>query len=532
MPSSVEPNDPLERLAARIADDEPVDWQQARGRAAHAAALAGLRELERVVHGFRHAQLAHGEAPRAGRFRFGQLVAIEPLGEGSQGTVWRAYDPLLDLEVALKLRKIESGALAHAFLEEARRLARVRQANIVSVYGAAVHDGQAGLWTELVRGTSLAELLARHGPFPAEEVRGIGLDLAHALAAVHRHGLRHGDVKPENVMREVSGRIVLMDFGAARELDAANAPVVSGSLPYLAPEVLRGAAPTAASDLYALGVLLFRLLTGTWPYPADDLAGLLRAQDEGRRLRLTAIRRDVPRPLARAIEAALALDPARRPASALAFAALLAPPAPRFGGWRVVALAAGLAALVAAGVGLGVRREPAWQTELAFYRAEAHGSSALADGAAIRLGDRLSLALRSSRPVWVYIFDDDGSGDAAVLFPLAGLEPNNPLAADRAYRLPGASTSGALTWQVSRAAAREQFIVIAADRAQPALERAVAVWQHAAEAPATRGALALAPAPPAAELSSPALRAALDEVQRSDGAHVRRFTFTFPHAAE
>ncbi len=259
--------------------------------------------MEQVVQGFRHLQLSDGRnTPRSSKFRFGNLTVVEPLGSGAQGDVWRAYDPMLDLHVALKLRKVGSGALAHEFLEEARRLARVRQANIVSVYGAAVNDGRAGLWTELIRGTSLAQLLAQHGPFPAEEVRGIGLDLCHALAAVHRHDLLHGDIKTENVMREVSGRIVLMDFGAARELDSRDAGVVSGTLNYLAPEVLRGAAPTPASDIYALGVLLFRLLSGVYPYAADDLDGLLRLQDGGKRARLADLQPGAPRDLLRTID--------------------------------------------------------------------------------------------------------------------------------------------------------------------------------------------------------------------------------------
>ena len=181
----------------------------------------------------------------------------------------------------------------------------MRQANIVSIYGAAVHEGRAGLWMELIRGTSLAQLLTEHGPFPAEEVRGIGLDLCHALATVHRHDLLHGDIKTENVMREVSGRIVLMDFGAAREQDSAQTSVVSGTLNYLAPEVLRGAAPSPANDIYALGVLLFRLLSGAYPYAAMDLEGLLQQQDSGACARLAQLRPGLPATLVLAVENAI-----------------------------------------------------------------------------------------------------------------------------------------------------------------------------------------------------------------------------------
>jgi eukaryotic-like serine/threonine-protein kinase len=443
---------------------------------------------------------------------------IEPLGSGSQGEVWRAYDPLLDLQVALKLRKIDSGVLSHQFLEEARRLARVRQANIVSVYGAAVHDGRAGLWMELIRGTSLADLLAEHGRFPATDVRAIGLDLCHALAAVHRHGLIHGDVKLENVMREISGRTVLMDFGASSELNRAPSAVVSGSLRYLAPEVLSGESPSVASDIYALGVLLHRLLTGDFP----DAKSSLRASCPA-----------APKSLVVAIETATRADPARRHASALAFATALSTPAPRgLDGWRGLAIAAALVAIAASTIAfmMGGRTNapvPTWQTDLSFHRAD----TALTDGATVALGDRLSLAFRSNETSYVYVFDDDGSGEAAVLFPLQGVEPKNPLNPNTDYQLPGKSSSQSVSWQVSSNAQREQFIVIAANVAQPRLDEAIAAWRHAAKSDTSRGALNLAPTPAQAEISSAALRTQMDKLATSDP-HIRQWRYVFPHKSE
>jgi eukaryotic-like serine/threonine-protein kinase len=530
--------DELENLAARIADDETVNWQSLTSTTSGGdQALQGLREMEQLVQGFRHVQLGtNRDTPRSGRFRFGTLTVLELLGAGTQGEVWRAYDPMLDLHVALKLRKVGSGALAHEFLDEARRLARVRQANIVSVYGAAVHEGRAGLWTELVRGTHLGELLAQHGAFPAEEVRGIGLDLCHALAVVHRHGLLHGDIKAENVMREVSGRIVLMDFGAARELDSGHTSVVSGTLNYLAPEVLRGATPSPASDIYALGVLLFRLLTGVYPYAATDLKGLLALQDRKQRAYLEDLQPTAPADLVRAIERALDSDPAKRPASSLAFAGTLAPSPPRPAlGWRALVAPIGMAALVLIGLVVALtqwRAVPAWQTQAAFFRMDGRGGNALADGATIALGDRLALKFQSDRPAYVYIFDDDGSGQASVLFPLAGIEPANPLSANTAYQLPGKSPTANLTWQVSSTAEREEFVVLAADQPQPELEQAVAAWQHAEKSPAgtSRGALVLAPGPNDAEIASASLRGVLDKLG-SDTTHLRRWRFVFPHSA-
>lgn len=533
-PEQRPPNDSLEQVAARIADEQPINWGEL--SETDAASLTGLREIEQLAQGFRHLQVSAvaPKTPTSNRFKFGNLQVLEPIGSGAYGEVWRAYDPLLDLQVALKLRKVDSDALSHQFLEEARRLARVRQANIVSVYGAAVHERRAGIWTELVRGAPLSELLAEHGSFPAEEVRGIGLDLCHALAAVHRHGLVHGDVKAENVMREVSGRIVLMDFGAAREFELANSTVVSGTLRYLAPEVLRGAAPSPASDIYALGVLLFRLASGSFPYASGDLNGLISEQDRGDRQRLSKLKKGLPADLVRAIESAIDIDPAKRPATALAFAAALAPQpsaaAPRFSGTMLALLAAGLAIIAVALVVWRGNAAAAWDSSAAFYRVDKNSSVALNDGATISLGDHIALKFRSNRPAYVYIFDDDGSGQAAVQFPLENIEPANPLKADTDYQLPGSRAGRPLTWEVSSAAERERFVVIAADEPQPLLDRTIAPWHHAGETASTRGALGLATAPNEVALPSAALQLELDRLAR-DSAHVRRWNYVFPHSA-
>lgn len=524
--------DNLEHVAARIADEQPINWGEL--SEADAASLTGLREIEQLAQGFRHLQVSAvaPKTPSSNRFRFGALQVLEPIGSGAQGEVWRAYDPLLDLQVALKLRKVDSDALSHQFLEEARRLARVRQANIVSVYGAAVHEGRAGIWTELVRGSALSELLDENGAFPAEEVRGIGLDLCHALAAVHRHGLVHGDVKAENVMREVSGRIVLMDFGAAREFELADLTVVSGTLRYLAPEVLRGASPSPSSDIYALGVLLFRLVSGGFPYEPSEYNALVAAQTRGERQRLSKLKRGLPSVLVRAIESAVDVDPAKRPATAMAFAAALAPRAAGGSRSKSMTIGLGLAAVVVLlattfALWRGIAA-PAWESTAAFYRVGNNRAVALIDGSLIGLGDHLALKFSSNRDTYVYVFDDDGSAQAAVQFPVPNVEPANPLRANAQYELPGRMNGHALTWEITSAAESEHFIVIAADRAQPALDRAIASWHHAGETGVTRGALGLAATPDESQPASAELRAELDKLA-SDTDHIRRWNFIFPH---
>src|SRR6185436_4474651 len=129
-------------------------------------------------------------------FRWGPLQVLEQIGEGSFGEVYRVRDPSLDREVALKLwRESASPAMVERLLLEGRRLARVRHPNVLVVYGADRFDDRSGMWTDLIRGQTLEEILDRQGPFGARETAGIGVELCRALAAVHRAGLIHRDVK-------------------------------------------------------------------------------------------------------------------------------------------------------------------------------------------------------------------------------------------------------------------------------------------------------------------------------------------------
>ncbi|GAA0722735.1 serine/threonine-protein kinase [Dokdonella soli] len=525
----------IERLAGRIADDAPLGAEASVSteRSGDRRLLGALRELEQLAQGFRRAQLAgagHHASSAPALFRFGGLDVLEQLGEGAQGTVWRAYDPLLDQQVALKLRRLDSGDLAHRFLEEGRRLARLRHPNIVNVYGAAVHEGRTGLWTELVRGRSLSDLLAEGGPLPTEDVNAIGRDLCGALAFVHRHGLVHGDVKAGNVMRDAGGRIVLMDFGATQDAGDCGRAVLSGTVQYLAPEVLDGGAPTPASDIYALGVLLYHLLTARYPNePVADEAPRVLAEHP------PALPAGVPRPLAQAIDAALAIDPRQRPPSMIAFAQALNRSVPRARPRRIVGVSVAIL-LLAAGIFTAVwsshRAAPAaWQTELALERIEHGASAALQSGATVHLGDHLQLHFRSSEPVWLYVLDDDGDGSAAVLFPTGEEGTTDPLAANVDYTLP-ASGPHALTWQISSAASGEELLMLASRSPQPELERLIAQWRHAHDSHAgkQRGALVLAPAPSEEALDSADLGEALAAAERSAGSNLRRWRFELPHA--
>ena len=527
----------LERIAAGIADDAALDWRALAKLDPQSVDTGdGLRELSQLAHIFRSMQLKPERAASVkAQFRFAGLDVIEKLGQGAHGEVWRAYDPMLDQDVALKLKRVDCDELSHQFLAEARRLAKVRQQNVVSVYGAAAQDGRVGLWTELVRGRSLADVLAEHGPLSMEEVAQIGVELCRGLAAVHRHGLTHGDVKAENVLREVSGRVVLADFGTARELECGTRlELVSGTRHYLAPELLDGEPSSAATDQYALGVLLYRLLTGQYPYDADDLDALRSAELAEARKPLHEARPELPRAFVRVVERALAADPARRHPGVLAMLVSLENSQRPFRlhamHW---ALTGALAIAALAGYFALRPAPPALNIEASFYRDGERGRQQLIDGATIELGDRLRLELTSNRPTWLYVLNDDGSAEPSVLFPLPGIVPGNPLEHGVRWQLPGKDGMTALSWQVDAEAERETFVVVASTQPLTVLERGIAQWRHTTSpdnALVMRGVGRLVPALPEPVRDRGDLAALLGKIG-CDAAptELRCLRFVFPH---
>ncbi len=247
---------------------------------------------------------------------WGPFQLMARVGQGSFGVVYRAYDSVLQREVALKLLLV--GALPEgeqaAALREARAMAKVRHPNILPVYGVDAHDGRPGFWTDFVHGKTLSAVVAEQGPFGPREVAHIGIDVGKALSAVHAAGMLHRDVKASNVMREQGGRILLMDFGLTHLREAQTG--LAGTLPYMAPELLRGEAATPATDIFAAGVLLYYLLTGRHPFNGNSVMTLRAAHEAGERKRLMDARPDLPSPLARVIEKAIEPDPAKRYTSA------------------------------------------------------------------------------------------------------------------------------------------------------------------------------------------------------------------------
>ena len=326
----------LATLIDSVADGTPIDWDALDAAASDDDVRRRLRHLRLVarlaaVHGgdvadgpadtaVFEAGTAPNAAPEGAIGRWGHLLLIEKIGEGSFGEVYHARDPWLDREVALKLLRHPPGgdSSLRRLLGEARTLARVRHQHVVAVHGADVHEGRVGIWMELLRGQTFEDRLTTQGPLSAAEAAVAGQDLCRALAAVHAAGLVHRDVKASNVMREEGGRLVLMDFGAGelRDLSVPERSNAAGTPLYLAPELLRGEPATPQTDLYALGVLLYRLVTGSYPVSAKSLDALRAAHAQGERIRLRDARPGLPDAFVAVVEKALDPDPTRRFATA------------------------------------------------------------------------------------------------------------------------------------------------------------------------------------------------------------------------
>jgi serine/threonine-protein kinase len=332
----------VDGLAAAAADGKDVDWAAARAQTTDANDLRLIRELEilsSLVKALRSdsAEPPSPDAPSpeqstkpkgdstepiGNATTWGPMQIVAEIGRGSFGRVYRAWEPRLQREVALKLLDRVAPGTEDIAVTEARLLARVRHENIVTVFGADHFDNQVGFWMECIDGRTLRQMYDEQGSFSAAEALLIGGQICRALAAVHRAGFAHGDVKAHNVMRQSGGRIVLMDFGAARLIAPTTQQLTITPL-YVAPELLSGGAPTARSDIYSLGVLLYFLVTGSFPVYGESITDVRLAHASGRRTLLRDVRPDLPSPFIRVVDAATAALPEDRPDSAGALEAII-----------------------------------------------------------------------------------------------------------------------------------------------------------------------------------------------------------------
>lgn len=246
-----------------------------------------------------------GRAPDRSGSSFGRFLLRQRLGRGADGDVYRALDPELGREVAIKLLRPD-GPPEECLRREARLLASLAHPAIASVLDWVQVGHQAGLILELVEGESLASRL-ESGPASFDETLQIGIAIAEALAHAHERGIVHRDLKPANVVATRGGGLKILDFGlAALSGEDDGRPRPAGTIGYLAPEVLRGEPQSAASDVFALGVILYELLTAEPLFRGETTEGVGRPV-------LAHLRPETPPPLDATIRRALDPEPGRRP---------------------------------------------------------------------------------------------------------------------------------------------------------------------------------------------------------------------------
>jgi beta-lactam-binding protein with PASTA domain/tRNA A-37 threonylcarbamoyl transferase component Bud32 len=297
---------------------------------------------------------------------------IELLGQGGMATIYRARDSQLERDVAVKVLRAEYGRdpdFSSRFRQEAQAAGSLNHPNVVAVYDYGQDEAGPYIVMELVDGEDLSSVIRRTGALPPRQAARIAADVARALAAAHARGFVHRDVKPGNVLVGRDGRVKVADFGIARAVAEAQMTLPGttlGSVHYFSPEQARGEPATTSSDIYALGIVLFELLTGRRPWEGDSAASIAMARLSGPVPLPSGLRSGVPPALDAIVQRALARDPSGRFATAAAMAdaldAFLADRAPAdasraaagAGGVAAGAAAAGAAAgAAAAGSGAG-----------------------------------------------------------------------------------------------------------------------------------------------------------------------------------
>ena len=273
------------QLRARLASERPELLAEADRLVGSSAGLDGFLEAPALV--VTASELASEDSLLAASSMIGPYEIAGLLARGGMGDVYRATDTRLRRPVAIKLlsqTRTGDPLRVERFMQEARVTASLNHPNIVRVYDVGSFAGRAYLVAELLEGETLRERISR-GPLPADDVVRIGVAIAHGLSAAHAAGLVHRDLKPENTFLTVSGATKLLDFGIAklaqdetvRDGFSTLTGIVLGTAGYLAPEQIRGERVDARADLFALGVVLFEMLTSVRAFARDHIVDTLHA---------------------------------------------------------------------------------------------------------------------------------------------------------------------------------------------------------------------------------------------------------------
>lgn len=253
--------------------------------------------------------------------RLGKYEIVEKIGQGAMGEVFRAHDPVLGRDVAVKTMAASLGADAEQrsrFQREAQSAGRLNHPNIITVYDFGEEQGQVYIAMELLEGEDLKDLAARGPAFSLQRTLDVMDQLCEGLAFAHAKGVVHRDLKPANVHVQPNGQVKIMDFGLARlnTSDMTRAGMIMGTPNYMSPEQVRGEKASARSDVFSLGVVFYELLAGRRAFDADSLHAVLFQVMQAEPPDLGGLRPDLPAPLLEVVRRAMHKDAAQRYADA------------------------------------------------------------------------------------------------------------------------------------------------------------------------------------------------------------------------
>src|SRR5262245_51050661 len=254
----------------------------------------------------------------------GKYRVEDRLGRGGMGTVYRAVDETLHREVAIKVLRAELSdpEVAKRFRAEAITVARLSHPGIATIYELFQHEGQWLMVMEFVRGETLERMVERQGPLAPQQTAELCMQALAALAHAHSMGVVHRDLKPANIMLTEAGIIKIMDFGIARVAGTehlTNVGFMMGTPAYMAPEQVMGQEIDARADLYALGVVFYRLTTARLPFKGDSAFAMVQSQVNDLPTPLAMFRADLPPWAEEIVARSLAKMPEQRFQSAIEF---------------------------------------------------------------------------------------------------------------------------------------------------------------------------------------------------------------------
>ena len=261
------------------------------------------------------------------RLEIGTILAnryeiVEVLGEGGMGAVYKARDTELDRIIALKVIRPElakNPEILQRFKQELILARQVTDRNIIRIFDLGEADGIRFITMEYVQGNSLHQILRDRGKIAVGEAVEIMKQVLQGLRAAHREGVVHRDLKPGNIMRDGTGRILVMDFGLARSLQSdgmTQTGAVLGTMDYMSPEQAKGEEVDQRSDLYTVGLIFFEILTGKMPFKADSALASLWKRMQERAIAVSQVDSTIPVPIANIVARCLERDPQGRYQSA------------------------------------------------------------------------------------------------------------------------------------------------------------------------------------------------------------------------